>query len=200
MHSRRTVPTNRSANAFARGDRTGVLMTLIPSVRSTSSKLFVNLASLSRMRNLAARERPARSEAQVPGLLGDPLPHRIGGDAGEIDPTGVEIDEKQHVEATEQHRVDGEEVTGQHGLCLGSQEVRPGRARSTRRGVDAMPAQDLPNTRRGELNPTRCQLPVDPSVAPGRVLCGQAEDQRDRASGNSRSSRPSLRVGPLPSH
>lgn len=36
------------ANAFARGDRTGVLMTLMRSLRRTSSKLDVNFVSLSR--------------------------------------------------------------------------------------------------------------------------------------------------------
>jgi hypothetical protein len=65
VRSRRTVPTNRSANALARGDRMGVLMTLRPSVRNTSSKPEVNFVSLSRMRNLAARERSERSEVRL---------------------------------------------------------------------------------------------------------------------------------------
>ena len=65
MHSLRTVPTNRSANAFAGGDRTGVLLTLMSSVRNTSSKLEVNFVSLSRMRNLAARECSERSEVRL---------------------------------------------------------------------------------------------------------------------------------------
>jgi hypothetical protein len=52
-HSQRTVPTNRSANAFARGDRIGVLLILTLSEWNTSSKLAVNSVSHSRMRNLA---------------------------------------------------------------------------------------------------------------------------------------------------
>lgn len=64
-HSWRTVPTNRSANAFAPADRTGVLMTLMPSVRRTSSKLDVNFVSLSRMRNLAGRDRPVMSKVRM---------------------------------------------------------------------------------------------------------------------------------------
>ena len=49
-HSRRAVPTRRSAIAiaFARGARTGVRMILMPSVRRASSKLVVNLVSRSR--------------------------------------------------------------------------------------------------------------------------------------------------------
>ena len=45
-----------------RGDRTGVLMTLMPSVRNTSSKLEVNLVSLSRMVNVADWQRAVRSK------------------------------------------------------------------------------------------------------------------------------------------
>jgi hypothetical protein len=52
-----------------RGDRTGVSMILMPSVRNTSSKLAVNFASLSRTRNLTARERSgARGTSAVSPL------------------------------------------------------------------------------------------------------------------------------------
>jgi hypothetical protein len=80
-------------------------MIVMPSVRNTSSKLEVNFVSLSRIRNF------------------DPLPHWMGGDAGQVDHSGVELDEEQYVEASEQHRVDGEEVAGQHGRRLGLQEL-----------------------------------------------------------------------------
>jgi transposase len=51
-HSRRTVPTKRSAKAFARGALVGVRMMRMPSARKTSSKLEVNLVSRSRIKNL----------------------------------------------------------------------------------------------------------------------------------------------------
>ena len=54
-------PDEALRNAFARGDRIGVLMVLTPSVRKTSSKPEVNLVSRSRMRNLTDRERSVRS-------------------------------------------------------------------------------------------------------------------------------------------
>jgi hypothetical protein len=44
------VRTNRSAYAFARGERTGVRMISTPIEASTSSKLEVNLVPRSRMR------------------------------------------------------------------------------------------------------------------------------------------------------
>ena len=55
------MPTSRSANALARGARTGVRMIRMPSERNTSSKLAVNLASRSRIRNVTGRARSASS-------------------------------------------------------------------------------------------------------------------------------------------
>ncbi len=46
--SRRRVPIQRSANAFATGARTGVVKMLMPSVRNTSSKASVNWLPRSR--------------------------------------------------------------------------------------------------------------------------------------------------------
>jgi hypothetical protein len=51
------VSTNRSANAFARGARTSVLVSLMPSEWTIWSKLDVNFVSLSRMRRFGARAR-----------------------------------------------------------------------------------------------------------------------------------------------
>src|SRR5665213_161409 len=79
---------------------------------------------------------------EVASLLDDPLPRRIGSDAGEVDPPGVDLDEEQHVQTAKQYRVDGEEVTGQHGPRLRSQELRPRWACSVRGGLDAMMAED----------------------------------------------------------
>src|ERR1017187_2101491 len=43
---------------------------------------------------------------KLAGLLGAPLPHRVGGDAGEVDPPGADLDEEQHVEALQEDGVD----------------------------------------------------------------------------------------------
>jgi hypothetical protein len=64
-HSSRTVRTQRSAIAFARGDLTGVLITSIPSEANTSSKLAVNFASRSRIKNRNDRACSARSPARL---------------------------------------------------------------------------------------------------------------------------------------
>jgi|GEM_PF-4271556 len=139
-------------------------------------------------------------EAQIARLLVNAFPHWVGGDPAEIDPPGVHLDEEQHVETAEQHRIDGEEVAGQNGPRLRPQELCPGWARSARSGLGAMPAEDCPRARRSEPNAHSCQFPMDSAISPGRVLSCQTKDQRDRARWNRRSSRPPVRVGPLPSH
>jgi hypothetical protein len=46
VHSRRTVPTQRLANAFARGACGGVLITSMSAAVNTASKTAVNLVSV----------------------------------------------------------------------------------------------------------------------------------------------------------
>src|SRR5436190_17449900 len=53
--SRRTVPTQRSATAFARGARTGLRTTRAPAARNTVSNEAGNLASRSRSRRVGRR-------------------------------------------------------------------------------------------------------------------------------------------------
>jgi hypothetical protein len=51
VHSRRTLPTRRSAYAFARGAFGGVLVTLMPAPMNTTSKAAVDSVSRSRGRS-----------------------------------------------------------------------------------------------------------------------------------------------------
>jgi hypothetical protein len=64
---------------------------------------------------------------------------------------GRKLQEEQHVDRFEKHRVDGEEVARQNRLRLGGQELLPGRSRSARRGVDAGLVQDLAYRAGGDL-------------------------------------------------
>jgi hypothetical protein len=52
----------------------------------------------------------------------------MGGHPNHVDLAGGDLDEEQHVEALEQHRVDGEEITGQDRVGVGGQELLPGRS------------------------------------------------------------------------
>ena len=123
------VLTQRSANAFALGERTGVLIASMPIEAKTPSKLAVNLVSRSRMRNRNAPARLLEVARQVAGDLGHPRPVGVGGDAEEVDDASVEFDHEQDVVAPQQHGVDGEEVGRHDALRLGAEELGPGRAR-----------------------------------------------------------------------
>src|SRR5947207_14615811 len=97
-HSARAVRTKRSANAFAFGARTGVLMISIPSLAKTASKSRVNLLSRSRMRKRKGRSPLLECPGELPGLLGDPPPPRVDGAAGEMDAPATELDEEEHIQ------------------------------------------------------------------------------------------------------
>ena len=84
-HSRRALPTQRSACAFARGAAIGALISLSPSERKTTSKAAVNLLSRSRIRIRCLCFLLGERHRQVARLLDDPGTVGIGGDAGEID-------------------------------------------------------------------------------------------------------------------
>src|SRR3989337_30753 len=107
-HSRRTVLTNRSAKALARGARIGVRMTRTPSVRNTSSNGTENLASRSRSRNLTS---PSRSS--IARFLACWVTHAESGCA--VTPTTCsrrvrELDEEQDEDRLQPDCLHGEEV------------------------------------------------------------------------------------------
>jgi hypothetical protein len=82
---------------------------------------------------------------QVAGLLGHPLPHGMRGDPGQVHAAGAVLDEEQHVQAAQQHRIDVEEVGGDDGLGLGLQERPPGLPQPGGGGVDAGALEDPPD-------------------------------------------------------
>ena len=61
-----------------------------------------------------------------------------------------------------------------------------------------MTVQDGPDARRGKYDTNHCQLTLDSPVAPGGVLTGQSEDDRNRAGGDARSTC-AVGIGPFPS-
>jgi hypothetical protein len=78
-------------------------------------------------------QEPQRAEAvtevhgEVAGLLRCPCPGRACGHPGQVQPAGSVLDEHQHVQPLEQHRLDDKEVTGDNGVRLGGEELPPGR-------------------------------------------------------------------------
>src|SRR5438105_11367207 len=142
-HSPRAVRTKRSANAFAFGARTGVLMVSIPSLAKTASKSRVNLLSRSRMRKRNGGRRSWSVQANLSGLLGDPGARRVRGAAGQVDTSAAELDEEEHVQPPQRDRLDGEEVDREHARGLRSPERVPGESGALAGRAESRLAQDL---------------------------------------------------------
>ncbi len=71
----------------------------------------------------------------------------MGRHPAEVDTTGVELDEEQHVQPPQEHRVDAQEVGGQHPRRLGAQELSPARPGPPSGRADTRPAQDSADLR-----------------------------------------------------
>src|SRR6266508_2814341 len=95
-HSARAVRTKRSANAFAFGARTGVLMISIPGEDGVevTGELAVAVADQEAKRSCSLLERPG----ELARLLRDPRPSRIRGAAGQVNAPASELDEEEHVQ------------------------------------------------------------------------------------------------------
>jgi len=65
-----------------------------------------------------ARHPLVQRHQEIPGLLGHPGVGGMGGHAEDVDLTGGQFDEEEHIDSLEEHRVDGEQVAGQDGVGL----------------------------------------------------------------------------------
>jgi hypothetical protein len=124
---------------------------------------------------IGARDTAAKVvHQQVAGLLGHPRAHGVSGNPGQVHAPGAVLDEEQHVQAAQEHRIDVEEVAGEDRLGLAGQERPPGLPGAPGCGIDTGVLEDLPHRRRRDLisqagtgTPTSgCPAP---SPAPARV-------------------------------
>jgi len=80
-------------------------------------------------------QEPQRAEVvtqvhgEVAGLLRRPRAGRVCGHSAQVKSAGSMLDEHQHVQPLEQHRLDDQEVTGDDGVRLGGEELPPGPCR-----------------------------------------------------------------------
>jgi hypothetical protein len=70
----------------------------VPSVRNTSSNPRQNFPITVADEEASGPALLAEHQEQVAGLLGDPGGVGIGGHPGQVDPTGAQFDEEQHVQ------------------------------------------------------------------------------------------------------
>lgn len=68
-------------------------------------------------------------------------------DPEDVDSSGADLEDEEHVDTAQQDRVDGEEVTRQHRRRLGAAELPPRRTGAWRR-VRTCLAEDVPHRRR----------------------------------------------------
>jgi hypothetical protein len=81
----------------------------------------------------------------------------------------------------QEHRLDREEVAGQHSPALRPQQLGPGRAGATRGRSQPGPAQDPPDRARSDSDPQLAKLALDPHASPARILPSQAHDLISRS-------------------
>ena len=124
-HSRRSVPTYRSAKEFARGDRTGILMIRVPLPVNTASNIAVNLLSRERIRNSNRAARSPRSMNRLRACRTVHAPGGVRGDAQAVHPPGLDLHHEQDVQALQEHGINVQEVAGEDLGRLGGQELPP---------------------------------------------------------------------------
>jgi len=95
-------------------------------------------------------------------LLGDPGAGGVGGDTSELDSSGVQVDEAQHLQPLQEHGVHGEEVTGHDAGCRPAQERPPRGGSRSRRRLETVGAQDPGDGACG--NPALCWTPAKLTV------------------------------------
>jgi hypothetical protein len=118
----------RSQIAFIRGACPAVRTMVVPVAWKTASKEREKFEPRSRIRNRKSPGPLVQIQGQVAGLLHGPRADRVRGDAAQVHPAGAVLDEYQHVQPPQQHRVYVQEVDGQDPGGPGVQELPPRRA------------------------------------------------------------------------
>jgi hypothetical protein len=106
----------------------------------------------------------------------------VGGDAEDVHAAGGVLDDEEDIHPAQGDGVEMQQVAGEDGVRLCPQELSPrGPGSTAGRRVNAGAAKDLPDSGGADLVAEAGEFAVDPSVAPGGVLGGQAHDQGAQA-------------------
>jgi hypothetical protein len=114
---------------------------------------------------------------QITGLLDHPRARGMGGDPGQVHAASAVLDEEQHIQAAQLHRVDVEEIRCEDRRALPGQERPPGLPAWPRRGIDARVRENLPQGRRRHRISQSDQFIVDAPIAPARVVTSHLQYQ-----------------------
>jgi Integrase core domain len=99
------------------------------------------------------------------------------GAAGAEDTARGQLEEEEDVQTPQQHGVDGEEVAGQRGSGVGTQEGAPGGPTPSWSWLNAMSAEDAADGGHRDRMSELAQLALDAEIAPRWVLRSQAQDK-----------------------
>ena len=117
----------------------------MPSGANTASRLPVLGVPITNQE--AERAAVLQVPRQVPCLLGHPVPVRMGGRPGDMDPPGVDLDHEQHVQGAQPHRLHREEVNGEDAGGLVRRNWFQFGLEPPRRRSEAMAAEKHPDGR-----------------------------------------------------
>jgi len=122
------------------------------------------------------------AHSQVPGGLSCPCTGWVGCDSGEVHPSGIDLDEKQHMKPSQRDGIDAEEIGRYQGVGLAGNELAPRRPGPVRGGLTSSIAQNLLYRRHGYRVSETSHLTVDAPVPPVRVLRIEAQHQPTKLS------------------
>src|SRR5262252_5978357 len=114
---------------------------------------------------------------QISRLLDGPATARVFATGGEDDAPAGQLQEEENVQALEEHGVHREVVAGQDRLAVGLQETAPGESCSSRRGWDAVAAEQVADAGGGDPMAELEQFAANAHVAPKWVLPRQPQHQ-----------------------
>ena len=130
-----------------------------------------------------ARQRAGRGVGEVAGDLRHPSPVGRAGDAGDVNASGLEVDDEQHevaYEAPSREHLHAEEVRRGDGtpvrLEKGLPRHRPSPERS---GLDAVLGEDALDGRPSEVEAQVLECTAKPRVAPRRILARHRQQLLD---------------------
>lgn len=194
--SRRSVPIQRSANAFADRcpDRCGEGLDVF-GVEDLVEGVDELVAAVAH-EGPCAGELVAVAKEEVAGCLGGPGAGRVFGDPAEVHGAGGDVDEEEQVVAAQRDGVDGGEVACNGGL--GAQELGPGHRRAFGCGVNSGVLEDLPDGGGCDGVAQATEFALDPAVAPRRVLVGETKKQPAELGRGRGSTRWATGLGPVP--
>src|SRR4029450_5355343 len=174
--SRRTVRTQRSAKAFARGAWNGVRTTRMRSAAKTASKLLGYLASRSRISNRNAPQSDRSTERFRACWVTHAVSGRLVAPATWTRLVWTSMTKNAYsVRSPAVSTV--KQVGGQDTPRLAPQELAPRRAGPPWGRAEAMATQQRSDGRRRDSPPELGEFSLDPQASPPRVVTSYSQDQ-----------------------